>query len=91
MQFMTHKLLNLFFYSNAMEDKLPTYDASSTNLFFYLQCKNTLYYVLFNFLNLSVSVPCFIIALISSSVILPSEEGLIFRISNKTLYYWSTK
>jgi hypothetical protein len=25
------------FYSNAMEDKLPTYDASSTNLFFYLQ------------------------------------------------------
>jgi hypothetical protein len=32
MQFMTHKLLNLFLL-NAMEDKLPIYDASSTNLF----------------------------------------------------------
>jgi hypothetical protein len=52
MQFMTHKLLNLFFYSNAMEDKLPTYDAS-TNLFSISNVKNTLYYVLFNFLNLS--------------------------------------
>jgi hypothetical protein len=64
-----------------MEDKLPTYDASSTNLFFYPHKKTRS--TMSCSTEPSVSVPCFIIFNLFSN--LPSEEGLIFRISNKTL------